>query len=159
MENWSKWRFIKVGFLLGIGFMIPQFAVMIFGTVISLVVIPPMVQDAIVTPNSEEIFSGITSNFDSKKLIIIEKYREQPRGNKLIILGSIKNESGKKASSIQLEAELYNNNEFVFECSEYISKSLKPGESENFQINCGCGKNPIPAHDKTDIRVVSASNY
>lgn len=109
---------------------------------------------------AEGVMSDFTSDYDVIEQIKIEKYRQESRGNKLFILGAIKNVGNKKASSIQLEAELLNQEgEFVFECSEYISRSLQPQDVENFQITCGCGKNPIPAFSDISLRVVNASTF
>lgn len=158
MENWSKWKFIKVGFWLGIGFIIPQLVVLSSGTILSIVAVPPMVEKSM--EGAEGVMSDFTSDYDVIEQIKIEKYRQESRGNKLFILGAIKNVGNKKASSIQLEAELLNQEgEFVFECSEYISRSLQPQDVENFQITCGCGKNPIPAFSDISLRVVNASTF
>lgn len=90
----------------------------------------------------------------------IEHYREVQNGSRLLVLGSLHNTGSLQASSIRLEVELFDaDGRFVYECSEYISRDLAPGERENFQVNCGCGKNAAPEHASLTVRVVSASNY
>ena len=152
MENWGKWKIIKVGFWLGVGFIIPQLITMYVGVVITMFATPPMVEKSF-----EEEFS---SNFNSTDQIEIISHKEKKNGNQLLILGEIKNTGNKKASSIKLEAELFDSNgKFVYECSDYVDKELMPGESENYQIVCGCGKNPIPEFNKVNLKVVRASSY
>lgn len=158
MENMSRWKIIRIGFLLGIGFIVPQVFVILGGTLISALAIPPLMQQAF-----EEETGGILptdSSGDSLNRVKINSYNEQPIGGRLLILGTIENISDTKASSIQLEAELLNSSgEFVYECTEYINKDLQPGEVENYQISCGCGDTTIPEHTDITVRVVSISNY
>lgn len=159
MENMSRWKIIKTGFLLGIGFIVPLICVILAGTIVSVMAIPPVMEQAF-DDESGGMLSDLKSDEDDLKRIKILNFREQPNGNRLLILGSIENISEDKASSIQLEAELTNlNGEFVYECSEYISKNLMPGEKENFQIRCGCGDTPMPKYSDLSVRVVSISNY
>ena len=159
MENWGKWKLIKVGFWLGIGFIIPSFIVIYSGTALTILAMPSMMQASFESEDSD-VTSSFTSNFDIADQIKIKSYREQKNGNQLLILGEIENIGDKKASSIQLEAELSNEKgDFVYECSEYINKDLKAEEIENFQIKCGCGDKPVPEYAEVSVRVVSASNY
>ena len=159
MENWGKWKLVKAGFWVGIGFIIPQLVVLYSGTVLTIFAMPSMMEASFESEDGSAI-SNLTSNFDRTDQIKIQEYREQKNGNQLLILGSIVNSGDKKTRSIQLEAELINKDgKFVYECSEYINKDLKPGDSENFQIKCGCGKTPIPEYTKANVRVVSASSY
>ena len=159
MENWSKWKLVKVGFWLGIGFIIPQLVVLYSGTALTMLAMPSMIE-ASFDYDDGGVMSSITSDYDRSDQIEIQKYRDQKNGNQVLILGSIMNSGEKKASSIQLEAELKDKDgNFVFECSKYINKTLKPGDIENFQIKCGCGDNPVPEYTKVNVRVVSASGY
>lgn len=169
MENLSKWKLIKAGFWLGIGFIIPSLVVMYSGTALTILAMPSMIEasfeyedNGLMSDESEykEIMSNFTSDLDVSDQIKIKSYREQRNGNQLLILGSIENIGDKKASAIQLEAELSDEKgNFVYECSEYINKALNAGEVEKFQIKCGCGDNSVPSYVKVSVRVVSASNY
>lgn len=168
MQELSVWKTVKIGFWLGIGFIIPQMIVLYSGTVLTVMSMPSMMESAYdidseydVDENDESIdISEFTDNFDVSKHIVIEEHRESLQGDQLLILGSIRNNGKKTASSIQLEAELMDEaGKFVYECSEYISKKIKKGESENFQIKCGCGKIPLPKYTSINLRVVSAVNY
>ncbi len=154
MENWGIWKLIKVGFWLGIGFILPQLVVMYSGTVISVLAMPSIMG------SSDNYMSDISSRLNRTSQIEILEQREQNNGEQLLILGKIKNTGNKIASSIQLEAELLDSEGvFVYECSEYISKKLKPGDIENYQIKCGCGDSPLPAYKSITVRVVSASGF
>jgi len=107
-----------------------------------------------------ELISSITSELNPTDQLVLQDFLEQKHGNQLLILGIISNTGTKKASSIQLEAELLDKDgKFVYECSEYISKDLLPGDVENYQIKCGCGKHPIPEYKNITVRVVNASSY
>ena len=44
MENWGKWKIIKLGFWLGVGFIIPQLIAMYVGVLITMFATPPMVE-------------------------------------------------------------------------------------------------------------------
>ncbi|MCP4492640.1 MAG: hypothetical protein GY820_35830 [Gammaproteobacteria bacterium] len=159
MDNLGKWKLVKVGFWLGIGFIIPQLVVLYSGTALTMLAMPSMMEASFESEDGS-VMSSLTSNFDRAEQIKINNYREQKNGNQLLILGSIVNKGDKKASSIQLEAELTDEGgNFVYECSEYISNDLKPGDIENFQIKCGCGKNPVPEYANVNVRVISARGY
>jgi hypothetical protein len=99
-------------------------------------------------------------NADKSQQIEILKFREKINGEQLLILGVIENTSNSSVSSIRLEAELLDGQkQMVYECSEYISKKLKAGEKENFQIRCSCGNRPTPKYSSVSLRVVGASSY
>ncbi|MCU7852625.1 MAG: FxLYD domain-containing protein [Candidatus Thiodiazotropha sp. (ex Monitilora ramsayi)] len=152
MDSLGVWKTIKIGFWLGVGFILPQIAVLYSGTIMTMFAMPSMMEETF-----EENF---LSEIDKSKQINVLEYREKMNGKRLLILGSVKNEGSENASSIQLEAELLDSDgRFVFECSKYINKKLKPGETENFQINCGCGDTIAPEHSSVNVRVVSASSY
>lgn len=159
MESWGIWKLIKVGFWLGIGFILPQLVVLYSGTALTVLAMPSMME-ASVSGASDGLVSDISSEFNRAKQIQILEQREQKHGEQLLILGKIKNSGDNKASSIQLEAELLDSEgTFVYECSEYVSKELQPGETENYQIKCGCGKTPLPNYNSITVRVVSASGF
>ncbi|MES9831745.1 MAG: FxLYD domain-containing protein [Candidatus Thiodiazotropha sp. DIVDIV] len=148
MEDLGIWKTVKIGFWLGIGFIVPHLVAFYSGTMVTMFAIPSMMEE------------NLLSDFDKSEQIKVIEHREEMNGERLIILGSILNEGNETASSIQLEAELLNSDgQFVFECSSYIKKNIKPGEKENFQINCGCGDTYAPKHASLNIRVVSASSY
>jgi hypothetical protein len=87
-------------------------------------------------------------------------YEDKTKGGQLLILGSIRNNGSKPASSIQLEAELFDvNDKFVYECTEYISNEVMSGESENFQIKCGCRDSQLPEYSSINIRVIGAHSF
>ena len=155
MEKWGIWKYIKVGFWLGVGFIIPQLFVLYSGTYLTMLAAPSFM-GAI----EDEYTSSFSDSFDVTENVKINDHEEKVNGNQLLIIGSISNIGDSKVSSIQLEAELLDDNgKFVYECSEYIRRDLKPGDTENYQINCGCGKNPLPEYASVTVRVVSASKY
>ncbi|MET0029584.1 MAG: FxLYD domain-containing protein [Candidatus Thiodiazotropha sp.] len=164
MNEWSIWKLIKAGFWLGIGFIIPSLAVYGLGT-IAVVGLSPILMEASVnqiqdTIEENEDFSKFREQFDMTAQVKILEYSEAESVDQLLILGKIQNAGKTKVGSIQLEAELYDDSgKFVYECNEYINKSLKADEVENFQIKCGCKGQPVPSHASATVRVVSASSY
>ncbi len=146
METWGIWKLIKTGLWFGIGFIVPLLVAIYLSNIITFMAMP--------------FEPDIISSMDRTDYIKINEYKEKQHGNRLLILGVIENTGDKKASSIQLEAELMNESgEFVYECSEYINRDLQPGDKENFQMSCGCNDSPIPQHSEVTVRAVSASAY
>lgn len=97
---------------------------------------------------------------DKTGQVKIVKYHESKNGEQLLILGVTENTGNSAVGSIRIEAELLDDNgQMVYECSEYISKKVKAGEKENFQIKCGCSDQLAPEHSSVSLRVVSASSY
>lgn len=168
MNDWSPWKLIRAGFLLGIGFVIPLGVATYGGTVITYFVLPafmegfylqePAVGDA---PTGAESGSANTSpaTADSEP-VQLETFRETKRGDHLLILGSIVNTGENPASSIQLEAELFDRQGlFVYECSEAIGRRLAAGDKENFQIDCGDGNAPTPEYATLTLRVIRTDAF
>lgn len=152
MENLSIFKKITMGFWLGLGFFIPLVIVNYAGTYLAMFAMPSFMEE-----NMEE---ALFSDYDKSNQIKLLEQREEMSGKHLLILGSIKNEGSLQVGSIRLEAELYDEQgSFVFECSEYVNKKLAPGETENFQIRCGCGDTVAPEHASVSVRVVSASSF
>jgi hypothetical protein len=152
MEAWGIWKLIKTGFWFGIGFIVPLLVAIYLSNIIAMMAMPSM---------AESVFEeNVMSSMDRTDHITINQFEEKEYGSRLLILGVIENTGDEKASSIRLEAELFNDSgEFVYECSEYISSDLLPGDKENFQIRCGCNDQPIPQHSEVKVKVVSASLY
>ena len=164
MNDWSIWKLTKAGFWLGIGFIIPSLIVYAVGTLMVVKMSPHMYDDTMGeiedSYEGSDVISNISEQFNKSSQIKILEHNEEKYGEQLLILGKIKNTGKTDVSSIQLEAELFNSQEkFIFECSKYISKTLKPGDIENFQIKCGCKGQATPQHSSLKVRVVSASTY
>ena len=168
MEKPSIWQLVKYGFWLGIGFIIPLLIFAVGSTFVSVLAMPAIMEVSLnhgsqISSSETDDESSLSrfgfSNYDISSQVEIQDYRSRVDGNRVLILGSIINNSEKQVSSIQLEAEFTDENgEFVFECTDYISQKLKPLQVENFQISCGCGDNLFPAHSEFTVRVTSASS-
>ncbi|MET0049936.1 MAG: FxLYD domain-containing protein [Candidatus Thiodiazotropha sp.] len=123
MNEYGIWKTIKTGFWFGLGLIIPLIVVMYGGRMITVFAM-------------SSVKPAITSQIDAKKHIEIISYEDKTKDGQLLILGSLKNNGSASTSSIQLEAELFDNNDkFVYECTEYVSNDVPSGETENFQIN------------------------
>ncbi len=153
MLDLGKWKIIKLGFWLGIGFIIPQIIVLYGGSIVAALAMPAMME----MPMQD---TDVISSLDRKDQIEIGPYEDKSNATQLLILGTIVNTGSEPASSIQLEAELFDaEKKFVYECTEYISNRVMPGESENYQIKCGCSSSPIPKYSTINVRVVGAHGF
>jgi hypothetical protein len=164
MSEYGVWKTIKIGFWLGIGFIVPQMIVLYGGTVISILAMPAMMEMSMNgdVDASPEVFSaaGITSQMDSKDQIKIDSYEDKSTDGQLLVIGSLTNNGAESVSSIQLEAELFDGDaNFVYECTEYVNNKVMPGESENFQIKCGCRDSALPEYSSIKIEVIRAHNF
>jgi hypothetical protein len=158
MENLNNWKLIKIGFWLGIGFVVPVLLLMGTGTALGIYAFSTF-EDTI-EYDTDEFAESIPGSQNLSENIKIKSYKDASDNNKLLLLGTIVNEGEVNVSSIQLEAELIDDKgDFVYECSAYISRTLEPKESENFQIKCGCKDGDIPKYSNINIRVVNASNF
>jgi hypothetical protein len=94
------------------------------------------------------------------KDIEILDYNSVMQNNQLLIRGQIKNNAEKDISSIEIEAELFDEaGNFVFECTEYLSESIAKNAVENFLIKCGCSENSVPEYSKIEVSIARASAY
>jgi hypothetical protein len=162
MENYNTWKLIKAGFWLGIGFIVPTIIVYIIGTILIDGVLTPMFYATASKDKYEQVktFEETVGDYDKTDQVKVLEYREAKNGDQLLILGKVENQGTTPVSSIEIEAELFDGSKkLVYECSEHISKRLNQGETENFQIKCGCGNQPVPEHESVTVRVVNASNF
>lgn len=85
----------------------------------------------------------------------ITKDREIERDDRLLILGEVKNIGEANARGIKVTVDLYQDNEFVKQCSTSVNGELPPGETRNFEIKCGggCKNSPIVEHDSYEVYV------
>jgi hypothetical protein len=158
MESFGIWKLIKSGFWLGIGFIIPSIGVYLVGTY--LLYSTPSLWQSMAAESSSESAEQFMSTYDKTDQIKITSFHEGKYGEQLLILGVVENTGKSQVGSVRLEAELLDEKkQMVFECSEYISKRLKAGEKENFQVKCGCGNQPAPKYSSISLRVVSATSY
>ncbi|MET0089930.1 MAG: FxLYD domain-containing protein [Candidatus Thiodiazotropha sp.] len=154
METLKPGKLIKNGFWTGIGFLIPLIGAYILGTY--LIYAMPFLWNS---SNIDEIENYLDES-DKTDQIRIVSFRESMNADQLLILGVIENAGDTPLGSIRLEAELLDDKQqLVYECSEYISKKLKPQQKENFQVRCGCGSQVTPPYESLTLRVVGASMY
>ncbi|MES9970742.1 MAG: FxLYD domain-containing protein [Candidatus Thiodiazotropha sp.] len=158
MESLNTWKLIKAGFWLGIGFIIPSILVYFIGTY--LIYSSPFLWQSMETDDEMNPVAQYMEESDRTTQIKILEFSETIHNEQLLILGVFENSGTSHVSSIRLEAELLDENKkMVYECSEYISRKLKGGEKENFQVKCGCSGQATPEYDSVSLRVVSASSY
>lgn len=149
METWGKWQLIKGGFWLGIGFVVPLLAVLLLGSWGAALSFQAAMDSTLET--------GDTA---LEERIELKNYRAKQQGDRLLILGSVENTAQRKADLVELQAELFDEKgEFVYECSGSLDGGLGAGETENFQIRCGCEDSPVPQFSDLTLRVVSANSF
>ena len=158
MESLGPWKLIKAGFWVGIGFIVPSIGAYILGTY--LIYSMPSLWQSNVMESGKEVAESFMADSDKSNQVKITQFREVKNGKQLLILGTVENAGETPVGSIRVEAELLDGKkQMVFECSEYITKKLKKGEKENFQIKCGCGDQPVPEHKSVSVKVVGANNF
>lgn len=153
MQNSFKEIFRK-GFILGLGMIIP------FSVAFGLSNFFNYKLSTMLYTEDSTSYSYKSKEEDHIKSLEIQNIHDTREGNFVMVLGAIKNTGKEKISSIKLEAEFFNEKgEFVYEETEYVSKSVAPNETENFVIKCGCTNRTFPEYSKVTVRVVSAGNY
>jgi len=169
---------IKKGFLLGVGLLIPLLLVEYLSAEYSFHKMNQMTVDSFEAFKNEfdadeELYDEVElgdveshSNFEYDfnksyvKDIEILDYNSVIQNNQLLIRGQIKNNAEKEISSIEIEAELFDEaGNFVFECTEYLSESIATNTVENFLIKCGCSENSVPEYSKIEVSIARASAY
>jgi hypothetical protein len=153
MQDSNKSVF-RQGVVFGFGFLIPLFvgviAFILIGNAISKSRIDRL-------SNHSDYRSEEERNINFIEVKNFKDYRDE---NFVMVTGSIKNNSDHRIGSIKLEAEFFDaHGDFVYEETEYISKTLASNEVENFAIKCGCSNRKIPEYAKVTVRVVSVSGY
>lgn len=148
-------RLIVIGFWIGTGFVVPALVADALSAGIVLGSMRTLFSD-----DASAIIPGVAGADERIEKLVVLETRESQNGTQMVILGSLRNDSDDSIGGIQLEAELTDaTGKFVYECSEYMSGKLKAGATEAFQIACGCGSNPAPAHAAFTVRVVSTSSF
>lgn len=110
--------------------------------------------------DSESEYTYREFKADETKLVI-ENEKSFKDKDGIIITGTINNTDDVKWSSISIELELFDKKgNFVHECSEYISQTVRPNQRENFKLKCkSCKNTTIPEFVTYKLRIVSASAY
>ena len=146
--------YLLKGVLLGIGFL----AVAVLGAhYIAHLLERPLtvvVGDAPFNPSSHQAWDP-----GFKKDLTIVSYvalKEKSRASNFKVLGNIKNTGNTIWTDIEIQAEFFNEDQFVDECVGHI-RILPPKENENFELLCGeCGFDDVPEFDKTVMKVAAA---
>ncbi len=79
--------------------------------------------------------------------------------NRFELIGTITNSSDFDWTSIKFEIELYDENgKFVYECTDRLSNTIKPFQSEHFKTVCGKCLT-IPKYSDYKIKIVKAHGH
>ncbi len=107
--------------------------------------------------SSEDAFSSYNRSYAED--IRLSPHQATVQNGRLLIKGSLTNDAKMTVDLIEIEAELFKDGAFVYECATYIDTKIKPSQSENYMIRCGCGKGDIPQFDDIKVKVSRASSY
>ena len=141
---------ISSGFLLGVGFTI---AMILVGFIAS------QIYDTYTdkTNNESTAASYKFKDFNENSGLDVTNYQDKSTPEKLLFIGTLTNNSEQPWKNINIEVELFQNDEFVSECSDFINNTVKPNETENFQVSCGgCDNYILPTYDKFTIKINNA---
>ncbi|MEN8147384.1 MAG: hypothetical protein ABFR02_07180 [Campylobacterota bacterium] len=85
------------------------------------------------------------------KKIVIQDHKKVIRDNKIIILGSLKNNNPDGQRGISVQVDIYDAKRFVEQCRKNIKGTLKPQEVRNFKISC----DGIVKHDSYEVYLLN----
>jgi|GEM_PF-3603409 hypothetical protein len=126
---------ILSGFLLGVGFVIA--AGLLGGYAISHMSTTAMeTRTAEIESKMPEYKSPFREYDETAKLNAVVK--TENIGNGLFsLLGEINNNGEHSWQMVQLKAELFDKSgKFIEQCEEYVSQTIKPGQTINFKLSC-----------------------
>lgn len=111
----------------------------------------------VIAENGTGDFQTIKADYRQDLTIVSYfSYKERNARSQLNILGKIKNAGGIAWTGIEIQAEFFNNRQYVDECQGHI-RILQPNEEDNFKITCGeCNDYSIPEYDKIVVKVAAA---
>jgi hypothetical protein len=135
------------GFLLGVGFSI---ALGLAGFIMTQWT---MHRTQATISDERYVHNAGTAEF-SPKDIVLSDIEEQKHEGLTWIVGSARNSGKRPASSVEIQANLFNHSKFVDQYSTYLPGKLNPGESKYFKIACGCKDSPAAEHDSFKVEVV-----
>lgn len=98
----------------------------------------------------KNIFDDVHDTSEYKN-IAIENLDEVLRDGKMYIYGSLKNKNPEALYVIAVQADFYDKNVFVEQCSVNIKGSLKSGEQRNFKISC----DSYVQHDRNEVYLLN----
>ncbi|MFW5910261.1 MAG: hypothetical protein ACOCUJ_00265 [Thiohalospira sp.] len=105
MENWGKWKLVKAGFLLGIGFIVPLLVVGAANPVVTSLSFQVMAQSAFESSEEEVVASSSFSpaEMDVTQSIELGDHREKMQNGQLRVLSSLENVGDQEASMVEVE--------------------------------------------------------
>lgn len=174
MKQKSLIQTIKTGFLLGIGFTIPLAAIEFLSIKYSFYTMEQLADEYSesmyenageqIGSNEQESDTLTQEEFDKYnksyvKDISLSAHETTKQQGQLLITGSFINKAKVAVNTVEIEAELFYQDNFVYECSSYINMSIEPEQSENYMIRCGCKDSETPEFDQIKVKVTRASSY
>ena len=86
---------------------------------------------------------------------------ERASSEEFVLLGEVSNSGDIDWTSVNLKAELFDENEtFIEECTHYINEKVSPQSKVNFKLNCSkCSKIQLENYNSYKIKIVDAGTY
>lgn len=159
MESLGPWKLVKIGFWLGIGFVLPTMLVTVLAIPLTFAVPFTLLGMDGDEHSFDQSIDDLTGNLDRSASVEVVEYREETKGSQLLVLGRIRNLGEDALSSVMIEVELLDERgSMVYECEEYVQR-LAGAATENFQVRCGaaCDGSSLPPHSSLSVRVMGAS--
>jgi len=86
---------------------------------------------------------------------------EKITSEEFVLLGEVSNSGDIDWTSVNLKAELFDENDvFIEECKHYINEKIPPKSKVNFKLNCSkCSDIQLENYSSYKIKVTNASTY
>ena len=150
--------FIKIGngFLTGIGFSI---AFILFSTVMFHFMDNFFFNDYENTYEEGECYN--LKSCDQEHGLSVSIISEDINSQQFLLLGEVINDGDKDWSSIDIKAELFDeNNVFIEECKHYVNEKVTAGSKVNFKLNCSqCSTIQLEKYASYQVKITDASYY
>lgn len=159
-----KLFFAKVisGFLLGVGFIL---AAGVFGGY----AISHMTKTAIESSPSristksvekDEDTSPMFNDYDESAKLSAYVKTEKIGNGSFTLLGEVENKGIYSWQMVNLQADLFNTKgQFIEQCTEYVSQTIRPGEVVNFKLSCkssSCNTVDVNGYDSYVLKIADA---
>ncbi len=148
------------GFLLGVGFIIA--AGLLGSYAVSHITSTARESSGLnetIDKNREEL-NDLFKEYDESAQLTPVVTTEKIGNGSFTLLGEVTNNGAFSWQMIQLQADLYNTKgQFIEQCTEYVSQTLRPGETANFKLSCrssSCNTVDVNGFESYKLKIADA---
>ena len=148
------------GFLIGIGFIIA--AGLLGSYAVSHITSAARESSNLnsdITKDREEL-KDMFKEYDESAQLTAVVNTERIGNGEFTLLGEITNNGSFSWQMINLQADLYNTKgQFIEQCTEYVSETLRPGETANFKLSCrssNCNTVDVNGFESYKLKIADA---